>query len=178
VPRGAKSGQLKIMQNIVLIGMPGAGKSTVGVILAKFLSKDFVDTDLLIQNRQWQSLQDILDGQGYLKLREFEESEILQLNVKNTVIATGGSAVYSEKAINHLKKDGIIVYLKLATNELLKRINNFETRGIAKAKGQSFDELCQERELLYAKHGQIVIDCGNKNHEAVVEEIKSKLALR
>ena len=86
-------GQLKIMQNIVLIGMPGAGKSTVGVILAKFLSKDFVDTDLLIQNRHRQSLQAILAGQGYLKLREFEESEILQLNVKNAVIATGGSAV-------------------------------------------------------------------------------------
>src|SRR5208282_519524 len=121
------------MQNIILIGMPGAGKSTVGVILAKYLSKDFVDTDLLIQNRHRQSLQDILDLQGYLKLREFEENEILQLNVKNTVIATGRSAVYSEKAINHLKKNGKIVYLKLAKNELLKRINNFESRGIAKA---------------------------------------------
>jgi shikimate kinase len=151
--------------------MPGAGKSTVGVILAKSLSKDFVDTDLLIQKRHRQGLQDILDGQGYLKLREFEESEILQLSVKNTVIATGGSAVYSERAINHLKKNGTIVYLKLATTELLKRINNFETRGIAKAKGQSFDELCRERELLYARHGQIVIDCGNKDHEKVVEEI-------
>jgi shikimate kinase len=74
---------LEITQNIVLIGMPGAGKSTIGVVLAKSLSKDFVDTDLLIQNRRWQSCQDILDGQGYLKLREFEESEILQLNVKN-----------------------------------------------------------------------------------------------
>lgn len=163
------------MQNIVLIGMPGAGKSTVGVILAKFLSKDFVDTDLLIQNRHRQSLQAILAGQGYLKLREFEESEILQLNVKNAVIATGGSAVYSERAIKHLKKHGTIVYLKLATNELLKRINNLETRGIAKAKAQSFDELCKERELLYDKYGQIIIDCGNKNHEAVVEEIISKL---
>ncbi len=157
--------------------MPGAGKSTVGVILAKYLSKDFVDTDLLIQNRHQQSLQDILDGQGYLKLREFEENEILQLHVQNAVVATGGSAVYSERAIHHLKKHGKIVYLKLATNELLKRINNFETRGIAKAKGQSFNELCKERELLYDQYGEIIVDCANKNHEAVVEEIIGKLAL-
>ena len=164
------------MQNIILIGMPGAGKSTVGVLLAKALSKDFVDTDLLIQNRHQQSLQDILDSRGYLKLREFEESEILQLQVKNTVIATGGSAVYSERAINHLKKHGTLVYLKVATHELLNRINNFETRGIAKARGQSFDELCKERELLYDQYGQIIIDCGKKNHEAVVAEIIRKLA--
>ena len=163
------------MQNIILIGMPGAGKSTIGVILAKYLSKDFVDTDLLIQNRHNRSLQDILDRHGYLKLREFEEREILRLHASNTVIATGGSAVYSEKAMNHLRAGGKIVYLKLAAAELLKRIANFETRGIAKAKGQSFDELCQERGLLYERYAQIVVDCKNKNHEAVVDEIIRRL---
>jgi shikimate kinase len=163
------------MQNIVLIGMPGAGKSTIGVILAKYLSKDFVDTDLLIQNRHHQSLQEILDKYGYVKLREFEEQEILRLHVKNTVVATGGSAVYSEKAINHLKKNGKIAYLKLEAHELLKRINNFEIRGIAKAKDQSFHDLYREREVLYNRYGQIIIDCANKNHEAVAEEIISKL---
>lgn len=120
-------------------------------------------------------MQDVLDEHGYLKLREFEENEILRLNVKNTVIATGGSAVYSEKTMNHLKEKGKIVYLKLGVNELLKRINNFETRGLAKAKEQSFYELYKERELLYNRYGQITIDCTNKNHEEVVEEIISKL---
>ena len=166
---------LKIMPNIVLIGMPGAGKSTVGVILAKYLSKDFVDTDLLIQNRHHQSLQDILDKYGYLKLREFEEQEILQLNVKNTVVATGGSAVYSENTMNHLKANGEIVYLKLGVNELLNRINNVETRGLARPREQSFHDLYKERERLYERYGQIRIDCTDKNHEEVVEEIISKL---
>ena len=165
------------MQNIVLIGMPGAGKSTVGVILARYLSKDFVDTDLLVQNRYHQSLQKILNEHGYLKLREFEEEEILRLKVKNTVIATGGSAVYSEKTINHLKKDGKIVYLKLEASQLLDRIENFETRGIAKAKEQSFYDLYNERELLYERYGQITIDCANKNHEAIVAEIISRLPI-
>lgn len=155
--------------------MPGAGKSTIGVILAKYLSKDFVDTDLLIQTRHHQSLQEILDKYGYVKLREFEEQEILRLHVKNTVVATGGSAVYSESAINHLKKNGKIVYLKLEAHELLKRINNFEIRGIAKAEDQSFHDLYREREVLYNRYGQIIIDCANKNHEAVAEEIISKL---
>ena len=163
------------MQNIVLIGMPGAGKSTVGVILAKYLSKNFVDTDLLIQNRHHQSLQEILDQSGYLKLREYEEQEILRLHVKNAIIATGGSAVYSEKTITHLKAGGKIVYLKLGVNELLNRINNFETRGLAKPKEQSFYDLYQERERLYERYGQITIDCANKSHEEVVEEIISKL---
>jgi len=155
--------------------MPGAGKSTVGVILAKYLSRDFVDTDLLIQNRHHQSLQDILDQYGYLKLREFEEQEILQLKVENTVVATGGSAVYSEKTMNHLKTNGKIVYLKLGVNELLNRINNFETRGLARPREQSFHDLYQERQRLYERYRQITIDCADKNHEEVVAEIISKL---
>jgi len=155
--------------------MPGAGKSTVGVILAKCLSKDFVDTDLLIQNRHQQSLQEILDRYGYLRLREFEEQEILRLHVKDTVVATGGSAVYSEKTINHMKADGKIVYLKLGVNWLLNRINNFETRGLAKPKEQTFHDLFKERERLYERYAQITIDCADKNHEEVVEEIISKL---
>lgn len=161
--------------NLVLIGMPGAGKSTIGVILARYLSKDFVDTDLLIQNRHNQSLQEILNEHGYLKLRQFEEEEILRLKVKNTVIATGGSAVYSEQAINHLKQDGRIVYLKLEANQLLDRIANLETRGIAKAQGQSFYDLYKERGLLYERYGQITIDGAHKNHEAIVAEIISRL---
>jgi shikimate kinase len=165
------------MQNIVLIGMPGVGKSTVGVILAKHLSKAFVDTDLLIQNRRRQLLQEILDRHGYVTLREFEEQEILRLRVHNAIIATGGSAVYSERAMTHLKANGTIVYLKLGAAELLKRINNFATRGIAMAEGQSFPELYREREILYNQYGQIVIDCADKTHEQVVEAIVDQLRM-
>jgi shikimate kinase len=159
------------MENIVLIGMPGVGKSTTGVILAKALSKDFIDTDLLIQVRYKKSLQDIVDEYDYLKLRKVEEEEILLLNVSNAVIATGGSAVYSEKAIAHLKENGRIVYLKLGLDELLMRIDDFGTRGVAKSKDQSFEDLFKEREKLYEKHGEIVIDCKDKKHEHIVAEI-------
>lgn len=159
------------MENIILIGMPGVGKSTTGIILAKTLAKDFIDTDVLIQVRYNKSLQDIVDEYDYLKLRRIEEEEILLLNVSNTVIATGGSAVYSEKAMAHLKENGRIVYLKLELDELLMRIDNLGTRGIAKSKDQSFEDLYKEREKLYGKHGEIVIGCKDKKHEHIVAEI-------
>lgn len=159
------------LENIILVGMPGVGKSTIGVMLAKSLSKSFIDTDLLIQTRHNRSLQSIVDEYDYLKLREVEEEEILALNVNNAVIATGGSAVYSEKAIAHLRLNGRIVYLKLTIDELLSRIDNLETRGIAWSKDQSFEDLYKERERLYEKHGEIVIDCKAKTDGQIVAEI-------
>jgi shikimate kinase len=161
--------------NIVLIGMPGAGKSTVGVLLAKFLSKRFVDTDLLIQNRHHMRLQDILDKYGYLKLREFEEREILQTRLDNSVIATGGSAVYSEPAMIHLNTAGRIIYLKNDVATLLKRINDLETRGIAGSKDKSFTDLFCEREILYNKYAEITIDCMHKKHDEIVAAIAAAL---
>lgn len=104
-------------------------------------------------------------------IRRVEEEEILPLNVRNTIIATGGSAIYNEIAMAHLKENGRIVYLKLILNELLMRIDNFRTSGIAKSKDQSFENLYLEREYLYEKHGEIVIDCKDKNHEHIVAEI-------
>jgi len=161
--------------NVVLIGMPGAGKSTVGVILAKNLSKKFIDTDLLIQNTYEMCLQDIIDKHGYIELRNIEEKEILRMNVGNAVIATGGSAVYSEKAMNHLKESGKIIYLKNDITELLGRIKNFETRGLAKKKEQSFEDLFLEREALYTSHGEITILCGKKSHDDIALEIMNLL---
>jgi shikimate kinase len=158
-------------QSIVLIGMPGAGKTTVGVLLAKRLSRKFIDTDILIQIRYKKTLQDIIDILGYMELRHIEENEILQIEPDDSVISTGGSAVYSDQAMRHLKENGTVVYLRNDRKRLLERIGDFRTRGIAKSKDQTIDELFAERELLYEKYGEITIECGDKNHENVVDEI-------
>ncbi|MEZ4579746.1 MAG: shikimate kinase [Desulfobacterales bacterium] len=117
--------------NITLIGMPGAGKSTIGIILAKYMAFGFIDTDVLIQINYQKSLQQIMDDADYLYLRRIEETEILKINIDRHVIATGGSAVYSEKAMRHLSQISRVVFLKAAYETLEKRIHNFDTRGIA-----------------------------------------------
>ena len=157
--------------SLTLIGMPGAGKSTIGILLAKTLAKDFVDTDLLIQNQQGKRLQDIVDNNGYLELRDIEEKVLLQINHGNHIIATGGSAVYSELAMHHLKTFGQIIFLDVPLIDLEKRINDFDTRGLARRADQSFTELFNERHTLYQKFADITIDCTNKSPERIIEEI-------
>ena len=120
------------MKSIVLIGMPGAGKSTIGKLLSDKLNLAFVDTDRLIEHEIKQSIQNYLDVNGYLKLRSIEEKVILRENIENKVIATGGSAVYSEQSMNHLGKKAKIIFLNVDQNEIEKRITNFATRGITK----------------------------------------------
>lgn len=161
--------------NITLTGMPGAGKSTVGVILAKVLSYGFVDTDILIQTDQGKSLQEIVDKTGHINLRRIEEKVILRLNPEKHVIATGGSAVYSEKAMEHLCRISRVVFLRADFNTIVKRISNFDQRGIAKAKKQSFSELYLERQPLYEKYARITIDCDSISQEDVVRKIAEKL---
>lgn len=151
--------------------MPGAGKSTIGVILAKLASKDFVDTDLLIQAREHRPLQDIVNHDGYMELRRIEQEVLLDLNVENHVIATGGSAAYSEPAMLHLKSSGIIVFLNVAIEVLESRIHNFATRGLAKSAEQSFEELFEERSHLYRKYADIEITCGTASQEDLCENI-------
>ena len=157
--------------NIVLIGMPGSGKSTVGVILAKLTSRDFVDTDVLIQTNQGRTLQDIVDTQGFMALREVEERTILNLVCANHVIATGGSAVYSHAAMTHLKSNGMAVFLKVELPVLKSRIHDYATRGLAKRPDQSFDDLFKERFKLYTKYSDITIECKNFPQEVVCEKI-------
>jgi shikimate kinase len=164
--------------NIVLIGMPGSGKSTVGVILAKLTHRDFIDTDLLIQKEQGRSLQDIVDRGGYLKLREFEEKTIVKLKCRNHVIATGGSAVYSQAAMKHLKTDGIAVFLNVDLQTLLVRVKDFETRGLAKRPEQGVADLFAERHELYQKYADVIIDCGVIPHDEVCARIIRELNKR
>lgn len=157
--------------NITLIGMPGAGKSTIGIILAKYMAFGFIDTDVLIQINQQKSLQQIMDESDYLNLRKIEESEILKLNVDRHVIATGGSAVYSPKAMQHLQDISGVVFLKVGYGMLEERIHNFDTRGIARSDAQSFQDLYDERQALYEKYSEIVIDCTGRNQEEIAEII-------
>lgn len=161
--------------NITLIGMPGAGKSTIGIILAKNLSLGFIDTDVLIQINRQRSLQQLLDSGGHLHLRRIEEEEICKLNLSRHVIATGGSAAYSEKAMHHLGRSSHIVFLEVSFDELLRRIRNFQSRGIAKAPGQSFEELFAERQLLYRRYAGLTIHCDGIDQETVAERIATAL---
>jgi shikimate kinase len=161
----------RILSNLVLIGMPGSGKSTVGVILAKKTSRDCVDTDLLIQRSQGRTLQDIVDRDGYTALRNIEEGVLLGLRVHNHVIATGGSAVYSDRAMAYLKSDGLVIFLDVDLATLQSRIPDFSTRGLAKRPDQGLGELFDERFALYAKHADITVRCGRLNQEDVCARI-------
>ncbi len=155
--------------------MPGSGKSTVGVILAKKTSRDFVDTDVLIQTSQKRTLQDIVDTDGYAVLRKIEEEALLGLFMQNHVIATGGSAVYSDQAMTRLKSDGILIFLDVDLATLESRVRDFSTRGIARRPDQSFAELFDERFALYTKHADITIKCDGMTQEQVcarlIEEV-------
>ena len=163
--------------NITLIGMPGAGKSTVGIILAKCLSFGFIDTDVLIQINRQKSLQKIIDESDYLNLRKIEEEEIVKINIENHVIATGGSAVYSERAMSHLQNISTIIFLEVEFEEITRRIRNFETRGIAKAEGQTFRELFNERQGLYRKYADLTVDCNKYDQEEIAGIISSKFMM-
>jgi shikimate kinase len=145
-------------RNIVLIGMPGVGKSTLGVVLAKDLGYDFVDTDLLIQHRAKQTLAGFIQDHGYQALRTLEAEVISSLDVKQTVIATGGSAVYSDTAMTHLGTGGHIIYLRCSLAKLDQRIASMADRGIAAPPGQSLDEIEAERAPLYQRYANHMVD--------------------
>ena len=166
---------LKKPSNIVLIGMPGSGKSTVGIILAKLTSRDFVDTDVLIQTSQGRTLQDIVDAEGYMAFREIEERILTKLDCANHVIATGGSVVYSHVAMTHLKSNGVVVFLKVELPILESRIHDFATRGLAKRPEQSIEDLFEERFVLYTKYADVTIECKDFTQEEVCENIISSI---
>ena len=164
--------------NVILIGMPGSGKSTCGVIAAKVMLKNFFDTDLLLQGLEQSRLQDLIDAKGTEYFYEAEERAILSLNIEATVIATGGSVIYSEKAMKHLKSLGTVIYLHLSYETMLKRINNFTTRGIVVKNGSTLLDMYNERLPLYEKYADKVIHCDNNTVEETVKLIVEAADIR
>ncbi|HHY24578.1 MAG TPA: shikimate kinase [Clostridiaceae bacterium] len=149
--------------------MPGSGKSTIGAGLAAKLGRSFVDTDSIIQQTEKMVLKDIVNERGLDTFLKIQELHILNLKVKDSVIATGGSVIYSSNSINHLKKDGVIVYLKLEIDELIERLE--PGRRFARSKEQSFIDLYMERLPLYDRFSDITVDCSGKDIEQLIEEI-------
>ena len=159
------------MKDIILIGMPGVGKSTIGVVLAKKLGLSFLDSDLLIQEQEGRLLHEIIQQDGLEEFNRIEEEVNASIQQQNAVIATGGSAVYGQRAMEHLKKIGTIVYLKLPYEELVNRLGDLEERGVAMKKNQTLNQLMEERTPLYEKYSDVIIDCHEKQIREIVEEI-------
>ena len=156
---------------IILIGMPGVGKSTIGVILAKELGMQFLDSDLLIQEQEKKLLREIIEEKGVKGFLEIENRVNASIRAENTVIATGGSAVYGREAMEHLKTLGTAVYLRLPYPKLRRRLHNLKGRGVVLKEGQSFRELFQERSRLYEKYADVIIEEENRDIEATLKEI-------
>lgn len=159
------------MNNIVLIGMPGCGKSTVGVLLAKMLGYDFIDTDLLIQSSEGCRLQEIITSKGNDYFEEAENRILCGVSAQNTVIATGGSAVYCEEGMKHLSSIGRVVYLSVSKKEIKRRVGDLNARGVLMKEAGNIDELYLEREPLYKKYADITVKCGNIGLKGSAEKI-------
>ena len=167
--------QTKNQNNIVLIGMAGAGKSSVGIVLAKKLNLNFIDVDTLIEEKQQAPLQQIVNDLGITGFRKLEEKVILHMQQQNHVIATGGSAIYSETGMTHLKQSSLFILLDVPLSVLQQRVGDFSSRGLIKAEGQSFEQLFQERLPLYQKYADITIPCDGKSVTAICQLICKKI---
>lgn len=161
--------------NIVLIGMAGCGKSSVGKLLAQKLDMLFLDTDDLIVESQNRQLQEIIDTEGPMGFRRIEEGVLKAVDVRNHVIATGGSSIYSDLGIEKLKDGGILVLLQAEVETLKARIGDSAERGLVKKPGQNFDDLFVERSPLYEKHAEITVECSHFDHEKVCRKIVYEL---
>lgn len=163
-------------KNVVLIGMPGAGKSTIGVVLAKRLGFKFLDSDLVIQEKEGKLLHELISEHGIEGFWKIENDVNASLNVTNCVIATGGSAIYGEKAMEHLKEIATVVYLKIPEEELEQRLGDLNARGVTLRDGQTLADLYEERRPLYEKYADVVMDCSNYPIWKLAIEIEKKLS--
>jgi len=155
--------------------MPASGKSTVGVILAKILGRNFIDTDLVVQQRESMLLCDIIKNRGVDGFLKAEEAAVLSIKPFNTVIATGGSVVYSEAGMNYLKSIGKVVYLKVDKDALFARLHNIRQRGVVLQPGETLDEMYVNRSMLYEKYADYIIDETCSSVEETVDLIKKIL---
>jgi shikimate kinase len=162
-------------KNIILIGMPGAGKSTVGVLLAKAMGRYFLDTDVFIQAAENASLKELIDHRGLDGFCEIEKQYVECLDITNAVIATGGSVVYYDSAMEHLKQTGRVVYLELPLEILQQRLDDVAGRGVVIEPGQTLQSLYEKRKPLYEKYADVTIHTAGLNHEQVVGEILRQL---
>lgn len=167
-------------QNIILIGMPGAGKSTLGIVLAKIMNKSFIDADLIIQNQMDKTLQKIIDSLGPDGFIDVENQILSEITAENTVIATGGSAVYSDAAMNHLREIGTVVYLKISYETLLARLSDFSERGVVLkgGMGMSVRDLYDERRPLYEKYADITVDVNDLSITAAARKVADALTIK
>ena len=164
--------------NVILIGMPASGKSTAGVVLAKVLGFDFIDTDLLIQNREGRRLEELIRDEGIDAFLDIEGDVCGTLRAENTVVATGGSVIYRDAAIRHLKEIGTLVYLSVGFETLKDRLYNVMERGVVLREGQTLEELYRERTVLYERCADITVEEGGQTLEETVSAVKAALETR
>lgn len=159
--------------NIVLIGMPGAGKSTLGIVLAKIMNLNFIDADLVIQNQTDKTLQKIIDALGPEGFIEVENQILSDIKAENSIISTGGSAVYSDEAMKHLGEIGTIVYLKISYDQLVERLSDLQERGVVLKGGigMSLRELYDERKPLYEQYADITVDVNDLSITAAARKV-------
>lgn len=167
--------KMNAKSNIVLIGMPGAGKSTVGVVLAKHLGMSFVDSDLVIQDTYKRLLHQLIEEHGVEGFWKIENDINAALDKRNCVIATGGSAIYGGEAMAHLREIGAVVYLKLSYEEVAERLGDLNARGVTLRSGQDLRALFTERTPLYEKYAHVTIACDGKPIREIVKEIAEKV---
>ena len=166
------------MQNIVLVGMPGCGKSTIGVLAAKALMMDFVDTDLSLQKASGQPLQQMVDKLGTEGFSQAEEACICSLELTHTVIATGGSVALEKRAMEHLSRGGLVVFIHLSYETIEQRLSNITTRGIAMEKGQTLRDLNDLRQPYYFSCADEVLEADGLTIEETVEKLCAIVRLR
>lgn len=163
------------MKNVVLIGMPGVGKSTIGVVLAKNMGMSFVDSDLVIQEQEGKRLHELIEAHGIDGFIKIENDINTSINPKKAVIATGGSAVYGEEAMQHFKTISKVIYLQLSYESIIDRLGDLTKRGVVLREGQSLKDLYEERVPLYQKYADKIVDCENKGIREIVHEISKML---